>query len=182
LPVRKATKALANAALHRKLGQFRKARYSMLSLSIWLQRAHKAGMAQIGAPPTDPESDIPPGPDSVIAVFALEHAVVVRVTAMTDRLTVGIRVKAVLYDATSLRTIMMTKVVNLVLKDPEGAGGDYSDGMTDTVPIYPAEVTAVKKELTTGSLTTTNRQTLTVVLARSKATVTLVNKGFGGGE
>lgn len=74
---------------------------------------------------------------------------------------------------------MLGKVLSL---DPEGAGGDFADGMTDTLPIYSAEVTAVSNMLRTSRLTASPRKALTKNLVRVKEANQMMNAAYGGGE
>ncbi len=178
-PIKKARIALANAIYYRLHRKFAYAAAALANVTRYVGNAHVAGMAQIGAPPVDPESDDPPGPPSVLAVLALEQAVVMRGAPLYEGLQTAIGLATTLSTAQNLRTTMLTAVTSL---DPEGDGADYSDGMADTVPSYTKEVNAVLAVLNTTSLRKANRTTLTLVLARSRQTRTLVTAAFGGGE
>jgi hypothetical protein len=178
-PIKKARTALANAIYYRLHRKFTYASIALANVRLYVGRAHTAGMAQIGAPPADPESDDLPGPPSVIAVLALERTVVVRAAPLYEGLTTGIGLAKTLATAQILRTAMLNAVVSL---DPEGAGADYADGMADTVTSYTTEVNAVIAVLNTNSLTSTSRTTLTQVLTRSRQARAIVTAAFGGGE
>ena len=178
-PIKKARAALANAISYRLHGKFTYAAIALANVRLYVGRAHTAGMAQIGAPPADPESDDLPGPPSVIAVLALERTVVVRGAPLYEGLTTGIGLARTLATAQTLRTTMLNAVSSL---NPEGAGADYADGMADTVPAYTTEVNAVIAVLNTNSLTSIGRTALTQVLARSRQARTIVTAAFGGGE
>jgi hypothetical protein len=177
----------ARAALHAAARQIANRRFalaldSLTSLQHYLRRAHRAGEAQIGAPPTDPEEDTPPGPVSVLAVLDLEHRVTMRGVALFD----GLRRNAVVrslretlwYDH-HYRDAMLDAVIAL---PPEGAGSDYADGMADTVPSYVTEVKRVKTALAQYRLTDSARAGLNRALRRIRATQAKVNAAFGGGE
>jgi hypothetical protein len=179
VPVQRAGRSLLYAGIFVSQHRFGRASLSLYHLRVYLRTAHLAGMAEIGAPPTDPEGDTSPGPVSVIAVFGLEHRIVVRASAMFDGLRARIGLASTLFQALGRRNVMLAKITSL---DPEGAGGDFSDGMADTLPIYTAEVIRLKSLLATGHLTPRARLTLTEVLARSKATRAAVNAAYGGGE
>jgi hypothetical protein len=178
-PIKKARAALANAIYYRLHRKLRYASIALANVRLHVGSAHTAAMAEIGAPPADPESDDLPGPPSVIAVLALERTVVVRGAPLYQGLTTGIGLAKTLATAQTLRTTMLNKVVSL---DPEGAGADYADGMADTVPSYTTEVNAVIAVLNTNSLTSTSRTTLTQVLTRSRQARAVVTAAFGGGE
>jgi hypothetical protein len=178
-PVKRAKRSVRNAVAHCAQGRFGRAALSLYNARVWIARAHKAGMAQIGAPPTDPESDEAPGPPSVIAVFGMEHFVVMRVAPLYDGMDRFIGLKKTLYLTVTKRMRMLKRIVAL---DPEGAGGDYADGMADTLPIYDAEVARLTQILQTGRLTSGARTTLGVVLDWSQQTRAIANAAYGGGE
>ncbi|MDX6533814.1 MAG: hypothetical protein QOF68_1558 [Gaiellales bacterium] len=178
-PLSKARIAMANATTYRARRDYMQASNSLANLRIYLERAHKAGMAQIGAPPVDPESDDLPGPVSVIAVLAVEHLIVNQSAKLFAGLQVGIGIDATQSLTMAQRKTMLKSIVSL---DPEGDGADYADGMADTLPIYAQEVTFLTSVLTTGPLSSTGRQTLQASLVQSKATNAMVNAAYGGGE
>jgi hypothetical protein len=181
-PISRARAALNAAATQIANRRFALALESLNSLQVYLGRAHRAGMAQIGAPPTDPEEDTPPGPVSVLAVLDLEHRVTMRSVAIFD----GLRRNAVVrslretlwYDH-HYRDTMLDVVIAL---PPEGAGSDYADGMADTVPSYVTEVNRAKTALAQYQLTDSARLGLNRALDRIQATQAKVNEAFGGGE
>ena len=61
-PLALARASLVAAHLRLKKRRYANALVSLKALRSNLGRAHRAGMAQIGRPPKDPESDEPPGP------------------------------------------------------------------------------------------------------------------------
>jgi len=181
-PVGRAGVALKKAERRLSRGLVLKARRSLRLLRKRLTTAHEAGMAQIGAPPLDPESDDLPGPPSVLAVLALEDRVTVRVVRLFDgrrneKLVRGLRKTLVV--AHGRRDEMLDAVIAL---PPEGDGADYADGMADTLPIYDAEVTAVTSALAQYRLVAPARRGLRNALDRVTATRDKVNQAWGGGE
>jgi hypothetical protein len=145
-------------------------------------RAHEAGLAQIGAPPPDPESDDLPGPPSVIAVLDFEHVVTaqfVPLFANLQKTQVTRELGSTLTSTDALRNHMLDAVIAL---NPEEEGADYADGMADTLPIYTAEVTAMRKALKLYRLSSTGRVVLRAALVRARKTLAKVNAAFGGGE
>jgi hypothetical protein len=178
-PVYRARRALGNVVDHLAAGRYPNAAKALLAVQKNLAAAHKAGTAQIGAAPADPESDQLPGPPSVVAVLGLDHRVAVRTARLLDGMTVKVGLGTTLSAATKLRLVMLSKVLSL---DPEGAGGDYTDDLTDTLPIYAAEVLAVSDVLRTGRLTASSRRGLTNNLVRIKQATAEMNAAYGGGE
>jgi hypothetical protein len=181
-PIRLAEAALAQTKVHVARRQFGRANMSLKSLRENVARAHKAGMAQIGKPPSDPESDDPPGPPSVIAVLNMEHHVGIGLVPLFNRMREAAVVNALqdtlifTYDA---RDKMLDRVIAL---PPEGAGSDYSDSMSDTLPIYSVEVNQITDGLKQYQLIQPGRTALTTDLRRVRATQAKVNKEWGGGE
>jgi hypothetical protein len=171
-------RAIANVGSHHP----RIATTALLTVKDQVSIANRAAMAQIGLPPTDPESDVPPGPPSVLAVLRLEHRVGTGVVGLFDGTT-----RASLVDALRLvltvdhhrRDAMLDAVIAL---PPEGAGADYADGMADTLGLYKQEVQQVSTALDTYQLTDEGRVGLTNALQRVQATKAKVDAAFGGGE
>ena len=131
---------LSNIALGQARTQIDRRQYSAAITTLAALRTHvrntnAAAMAQIGKPPTDPESDDPPGPPAVIAALAMENRVT---TVLVPRINgktgpyINTAMSYTLYVTHTVRQQMLTKVTGL---DPEGDGSDYADGMTDTVPL-----------------------------------------------
>jgi hypothetical protein len=143
--------------------------------------ANHAARAQIGRPPTDPESDDPPGPPSVLGVLRLEHRVGTEVVGMFD----GSRLKLV--DALRL-TLTVTHhrrdatLDAVIALRPEGDGADYADGMADTLGTYTQEVQQLTSAIGSFTLTPEGRDGLTNALTRVRATKAKVDAAFGGGE
>ena len=178
----RARTALDRAIVHLQTHHYGKAINSFRIVRLQLTRAHAAGRAQIGAPPTDPESDDPPGPPSVLAVLNLDHRVATKVVPIFN----GMRRPGIVW---ALRRTMWRMhyerivMLNAVIRLPdEGAGADYVDGMADTVGIYTQEVRRLQSALATYRLSSTGRTALRRALVRSQATKTKFDRAFGGPE
>lgn len=181
-PIRRARAALARAKTQIAAHTYAKAIDSLRAVRVNVSAAHRAGLAQIGAPPTDPESDEPPGPVSVIAVLNLEHAVTNGVVVSfngTTRRAIVHAMRYTLWWTHGVRIPMLNAVIAL---DPEEEGADYADGMADTLPIYANEVKVITTALQKYRLSNYGRTGLRNALARAKATRAKVNAAFGGGE
>jgi hypothetical protein len=180
-PVREAKTVLATAKAHLDAGRFWKARRSLETLRSKLTKAHRAAMAQIGAPPTDPESDEPPGPPSVLAVFGLEHRITKGLVPYFNRMNRE-RVVSSLDLTLSLAHTKRDVMLDAVIAENTEEGSEYADGMSDTVPSYTAEVDLVTQALDAYELSASGREALDRALERVTATEAKVNEAFGGGE
>ncbi len=182
IPIRRAQAALKTAKARLQGGQYAQGVTALRALRANVLKAHKAGIAQIGKPPANPESDETPGPASITAVLNLEHTAGTGVVALFDGMTRANVVTALRYTLWSThvtRDRMLKKVIGL---DPEGAGADYADGMADTVGIYTAEVDQVTRALQEYRLSPAGTVGLNSALTRVRATEARVLKAFGGGE
>jgi hypothetical protein len=181
-PIQRANAALAKTEDHLAHHRYAKALDSLLVLRRKVARANKAAMGQIGLPPTDPESDDPPGPPSVFAVLRLDRQVMMRLVPLNDAL-VRPEVVAAL-DATLRRTsVRRDAMLDSVIALPaEGDRGDYDDGMADMLGMYTAEGDLISGALATAELVDSARSGLTDALARVRATDAKVNAVWGGGE
>ena len=180
-PLQRARAALDGAEARLTRRQYTKALASLKALRYNLWRAHNAAMAKIGKPPTDPESDEPPGPPAVIAVANLEHRVTMKLIPFFNRLTRNSVIDALRY--TLRRThVLRDRMLDKVIALPAAKGEDYDDGMSDTVGLYNAEVNLVTTALEQYRLTASGRDGLTSALARVRATYAKVNERWGGGE
>ena len=74
-PIKAADAALATASAQLAQDHPVRANAALLVVNRQVQLANPAAMAQIGKPPTDPESDDIPGPPAVMAVLSLDHRV-----------------------------------------------------------------------------------------------------------
>jgi hypothetical protein len=181
-PLTRARAALATAKLRLERGQYTKSLVSLKALRDNLGRAHRAAMAQIGKPPQDPESDEPPGPAAVMAVLNLEHRIMMESVPFLDSMKTSAVIESLrstLLTTHRLRNAMLSRVIAL---PAEGAGGDYDDGMSDTLDLYTSEVTLITRALEQYKLTPAASVGLTNALARARATQTKVNMRWGGGE
>ena len=181
-PIHRADAALAQAVSAFDAHQPGKAISALLVVKSNVVLAHQQGMAQIGKAPADPESDDAPGPPAVMAVLSLEHRVDLGVVALfagkrgaevVDTLRLLLRVTH------ARRTAMLDKIISL---PPEGSGGDYADGMADTLGSYTKEVQQLTTALSTYRLTSAARLGLTNALSRVRATKAKVDAAYGGGE
>jgi hypothetical protein len=159
-PLTRARASLVAAHLRLTKRNYTKALVSLKALRDNLGQAHRAGMAQIGKPPRDPESDVPPGPAAVIAVLNLEHRIMMEVPFFNGLKTSPVieSLRYTLLTTHRLRNAMLSRVIALPV---EGAGADYDDDMSDT----PAA-----------------RVGLTKALARARATQAKVNMRWGDGD
>jgi len=171
---------------------------SFKSLRFNIFRADRAARAQLNAvPPVDDEAEEPEapeapeapeepeestaGPDSVIAVLALDQLVATSVSGLFDMKggTILAPMTSGLFTAMNTRDKLLTSVIAL---DPEGAGADYADGMADTVGGYDDEVANFTEALRDDQLSVGGRKVLSAALIQSKATQARVIAAFGGGE
>jgi hypothetical protein len=77
------------------------------------------------------------------------------------------------------RDAMLDAVIAL---PAEGARGDYDDGMSDTLPMYPAEERRITTALQQDELTANARTGLVDARQRVQATEAKVTAVWGGGE
>ena len=181
-PIKAANADLAKAVQQVNAKQLAAAKVTLKSLRSNVTKANNNAFALIGKPPTDPESDDPPGPPAVIAALALDHRVTMGIVPLFNgRKRDGIvsALRYALWTTHTVRQTMLNKVTGL---PPEGAGDDYADGMSDTLPIYSAEVTLVKNALATYRLYNSGRPGLQAALTRVQRAKATMNKAYGGGE
>ena len=179
--VRRARAKLSAAKVYLERRRYTKALASLTGLRYNTRRAHRAGMALIGKPPQDPESDEPPGPGAVISVLRLEHRVTMDLVPFFNGLTRASAVYWLRYTLWLTHTLRL-RMLNKVIALPEEKRSDYDDSMSDTVGIYPAEIRLVRKALNQYQLSANGRTGLTAALARIKKTNAKVQKVWGGGE
>jgi len=161
--------------------QYGAAAVSLAALSADLVRAHRAAWEQLRAP-ADPEAEATPGPDSVIAVLALEQFAITRLAGLYDTVEDPVvlnRIGDALNTAFAKRSRMLNAVIAL---NPEGAGALYADGMADSVDGYNDEVANLTEALQVDRLSTSARSALTNALARSQADAAKVVAAFGGAD
>jgi hypothetical protein len=181
-PIRLANLALARTETRIANHRYGRALTSLQTLRLNIRRANNAAINQIGRPPVDPESDEPPGPACVLAALRLDHRVGMRLVLLFDGLTRGDVVdslRATLFRAHERRDAMLDAVIAL---PEEGARGDYDEGMSDTLNMYPAERNRITTALQQYTLTTPARTGLVNARERVLATEAKVNAVWGGGE
>jgi hypothetical protein len=174
----------ADAALTRATNELRKhhparAIAALKDAKRHVGRAHTVATNLIGAPPTDPESDEPPGPRAVLAVLGLDHRVEMRVVPLFDgrsRTDVVDSLRGVLSSTNHRRKVLVNRIVAL---PPEGAGADYADGMGDTLGQYKKEIQVLSTALNTYQLTSGGRTGLKNALTQVRATKDKVAAAFG---
>lgn len=145
------------------------------------QVANTAATALIGLPPTDPESDDPPGVTAVLRVGGLDHRITMALVPLFAD-PHGVHVVAPLTNgllqADACRDVMLDKVIAL----SAGKRDDYVDGLSDTLPAYQKELTAIANELAGGGLTTGGVSALTQAQQLVSETDAAMESMFGGGE
>ena len=180
-PITRAKAALARATTELNAGRPRRAIAALDDLKHQIRQAHRAALNLIGKPPTDPESDEPPGPPAVLAVIALEHRVVMGSVPLFDghtRTDVVDALHRVLRSTLQRRDMMLDQVLAL----RPASRGDYEDGMADTLGQYPKEEQQLTTGLATYRLSSSAQTALHNALVRVRATGAKVNAVFGGGE
>lgn len=141
--------------------------------------AHTKATSLIGKPPTDPESNEPPGPGAVLKVAGLEHQVTVKLVPLYD----GLRgqtlepLGSTLNVTAKCRDVMLDKVIAL-----RPGRDDYTDGLSDTLPDYKQELTALSTALTSYDLTAAARTALQQARKIVTGTRDEMQRVFGGGE
>ncbi len=181
--LRRTQRSLDNAEEHVDEGEYAQAVKSLRAVRRNMYRADKAARHQMNAVPADPEAEdaTTPGPDSVIAVLAMDGAVVQSVSGLFDTNSKGVvdALTHAMYRTMNARDSLLASVIAL---DPEGAGADYSDGMADTVDGYTDEVATLTEALADDTLSAGGKRVLRTALTQSQATQATVTAAFGGGE
>jgi hypothetical protein len=181
VPLDGARTSLSRAVARLSHGRYHKAVDSLDTLATRIGQANRAAKNQIGKPPTDPESDDPPGPPSVLAVVRLEHTVATTLLPEFDAMQrpgVVDALRGTLHAALYRRDNLLDAV--LALKP--GPMGDYADGLADTLPTYSQEIQKLTDALATFSLTAVSRTALQNSQQRVRATKAKMDAAFGGGE
>jgi hypothetical protein len=182
VPLKRARAALDRAVTRLQPGNPASAIDPLASLKKDLGQAHRAAIRQIGKPPTDPESDDPPGPPSVLAVLKLDHQVGPTLVPLFDRrrnVELVDALGAALNRAVNRRDGMLDRVIAL---PPEGAGSDYADSMADTLGQYTSEVKLLQGAVKNFTLTRLSKTALQSALDRVQKTKAKMDRAFGGGE
>jgi hypothetical protein len=167
--IRTAQAGLATALTYFKNHQYPQAIMALAALRMQLAKAHQAGMS-------------PMRPAGVIPVLNLEHMVAMRLLPPFNGLTRSSVVNAL---QTTLSSTFANRIamLNAVIALPcQGVGGDYDDGMADTLGIYAAEVKAYTAAPGQFRLTAQSSTALSGDLTQVRATRTQVDRRFGGGE
>jgi len=180
--LRRTQRALDNAEDHIDEGEYAQSVKSLRAVRRNMYRADKSARRQMNAV-IDPESEdeTTAGPDSVIAVLAMDSAIVQSVSGLFDTNSKGVvdGLTHALYRTMDARDRLLDAVIAL---DPEGAGADYSDGMSDTVDGYTDEVATLTEALADDTLSAGGQRVLRPALTQAQATQAKVNLAFGGGE
>jgi hypothetical protein len=166
--MRAARTALTTAVVYLTNRQNNFATTALTDLRAKLAQAHQLGMAHIG-------------PLKVVEIFRFEHQIAMKLLPFFNGWTNGTVVTALqttLSTTFANRTAMLTKVIAV---PPEGPL-DYDDALTDTLPIYTAEVKAYQAALAGFQLTAQARTALTHDLDLVLATRKQFTQRFGGGE
>jgi len=182
VPIRQTQKAFALAKKEVKAHRYGKAVGALQSVRDEGIKAHVAGIAQIGLPPSDPEEDVPPGPVSVIAVLELDHKIGVGAVALFRGMRNSKVVAALRSALWSIHTKRDQMIEEVVVLDPEGDGADYVDDMTDMVVTFKSEVKSILTALDKYALSRGGRRGLKRALPRVRATQAKMQKAFGGGD
>jgi hypothetical protein len=173
--------ALAKAEIRIAHGHYKKAKKQLRRMKRKTQIANTAARALVGKPPTDPESDDPPGPTAVLKVAGLDHKITQAVVPLFSD-PHGRRVTSPLANgllqADACREMMLEAVIDL----KPGKRDDYVDGLSDTLPAYPKELTAISVELHDSDVTPTGHDALIRVQAIVTETNAAMQRVFGGGE
>ncbi len=180
-PQAKADAALARSVARLRAGQSRKAVRALRSLAVHVARAQRQAIGTIGKPPSDPESDEPPGPAAVLAVLGLDHRVTSTLVPLvsTQKKARVVRGLGLALQRTHVRrNRMIGKVVTL----PPAMGDDYADGMSDVLGQFPSELSQIDAALASTGLTTVGRTTLTKARSRVARANELMLAEYGGGE
>jgi hypothetical protein len=183
----KAHAARADSAVTRAIRriesrEYARARTALDTATGHVRRANAQAVSLIGAPPTDPESDEPPGPPAVLAALRLDNRVSIRVAPLFDgmaRTQLLGALGSVIHAAQARRVTTLDRVLGL---PAEGSRDDYDDGLADTLPSYAREVIAFSHALETLSLTPEARSILTIAHDRAIAAEQRMEKAYGGGE
>ena len=177
----KANAALATAQTSIANGRYNQAAQQLRTVTGQTQVANVAATALIGRPSTDPESDDVPGVNAVLKVSALDHRItmtLVPLFAGPHGVHVLPSLTKALLQADKCRDAMLGKVIAL----KPGKRDAYVDGLSDTLPVFKKELTAIANQLAGGTLTTGGRSALTQAQRVVQKTSDAMKKPFGGGE
>ena len=180
--ISRAQRLLHVAAMSVDGGNTVRAVASLKALPVAVLRADKAARRQMHAtadPNADDESAT--GPDSVIAVLALDQTAIKTLAGLFDAASGRVLDPATHALFATLNT--RAKLLHAVIALPEeGAGADYADGMADTVAGYDEEVAKLSEAQSDDTMPAGGKRVLTSALARSKKAQAAMAAAFGGGE
>jgi hypothetical protein len=180
--IQRADNAFARAVALIGAGHNGRARKRLAGVQRHTRRANVQAFQLIGAPPTDPESDDPPGPPAVLAAVKLDYRIATGAVALFNgrrQAALVLALRDTVRVAQVRRDVVLDKVIAL---PPEGAGSDYSDGMSDTLGLFTREVNTIATATTTFTLSASGEVGLNKALARARATKVKVDRAWGGGE
>ena len=180
--VSRADSSIAHAVRRVRAEEYAAASRALDEAAGHVRRANLRAVALVGAPPSDPESDDPPGPPAVQAALRLDNRVSLQLVPVFDgmnRSRVLEALRAVVRTAQLRRDAVLDRVLALPV---EGDGADYGDGLADTLPSYSREVAAYTLGLDTYRLTTDARSALAIGLDRARAAEARMTAAYGGGE
>jgi hypothetical protein len=143
--------------------------------------ANTAATRLIGKPPTDPESDDPPGVTAVLRVSGFDHTLTMALIPLFSDPR-GHHVVAPLGKGLNTVVACRDRMLNRVIALKPGARDDYVDGLSDTVPVYAKELTALSTALAGDALTPAGRTALQRAQHVVTATDAAMERVFGGGE
>jgi hypothetical protein len=177
---KKANLALAGAVTSLQNQDYDTTVTKLRNLKRQARIATTGAAGEIGKPPTDPESDDPPGPTAVLKVARLEHQVTLKLVPLFDQL----RGQAVgpLGSTLNVSAACRDALLGAVLAQRPAALDDYADGLSDTLPDYKKELTAFSTVLGSGVLVDQARTALSTAQQTVTATSDAMEKAFGGGE
>ena len=143
--------------------------------------ANTAATGLIGKPPTDPESDDVPGVAAVLSAGALDHRVTMTLVPLFGD-PKGKHVTAPLGSALNKTDVCRDAMLSKVIALRPAARDDYVDGLSDTVPGYHQELTALTTALAGTGPTAAGRAALQRNKTVVSATTADMDRVFGGGE
>lgn len=176
-----ANTALAKALTHLQHEQFHKAAKQLRVMERQSVTANTAATRLIGKPPTDPESDDPPGVTAVLKVSGLDHKITMTLVPLFGDPN-GHRVIAPLGKGLKTVEACRESMLGTVIALKPAARDDYVDGLSDTLAVYPKELTAFTAALAGDSLTPAGATALLDAQDMVSTTEAAMEGVFGGGE
>ena len=176
-----ADKALGKARFDLRHRHYVKAAKQLRVTKRQALTANTAATRLIGKPPTDPESDDPPGVTAVLRVSGFDHALTMALIPLFSD-PKGHHVVAPLGKALNTTVACRDRMLGRVIALKPGARDDYVDGLSDTVPVYAKELTALSTALAGNGPTPAGRTALQRAQQVVTATDAAMERVFGGGE